>query len=404
MTPMISIVTPSLNQGCYVRQAIESVLAQNDPNFEHIIVDGGSEDETLDVLADYAHLRVICEPDRSQADAVNKGFARARGHILGEINADDYYLPGCFAVVRREMQGDRPAEVVTGGCDYVRDGQVIYQCRPKRGRSEDLQRWFTNGIAHPSTFFTRDAFHRAGGFDPAIRHAPDLDLWLRMAQVAEFRVVPEVLAVNRCHGAACQCRQPDANAAASLFHIARHGSFEAFSEMLSLIAPTLGRGSASETINGLATAYVCTAWALLGRWNVGQPARIALYGAGTHTQWLLRVTAGLPGPHVVAILSDAPAERWLGWPAPLLQPAQLDPRDVDAVVVSSDSYEQAIATRAREHFGDRVPQIRLYEFIAALPLPKDIHTPLGRTPTWLVEASAHPTEIANASGKGVPTV
>jgi hypothetical protein len=385
----ISIVTPSLNQGRFIREAIESVLAQQDPNFEHIIVDGNSTDETLDVLAEYPHLKVYRGPDRSQADALNKGYAQATGLVFGELNADDYFLPGCFAAVRKHMQSPEPAEAITGGCDFVRDGQVVYRCRPQRAAFDDLQRWFRHGIAHPSTFFTRDVFHRSGGYNPEIRYAPDVDLWLRMTQVATFKTIPEVLSVNRCHDAACQCREYDANAIACLYHIARYGSMDAFGEMLRFVGTTIGRGPASETINQLATSYACMVWALLGRWNAGTPARVAIYGAGTHTQWLLRATADVAGPDVVAILTDELPHRPHNGSAPVLQPQQLDADRVDLVLISSDSYEEQIAVRAREHFGDRLPVLRLYEFVAGLPLPKEIFTQLGHAPSWLVERSAH---------------
>lgn len=101
--PMISIVTPSFNQGQYIEDAIKSVLDQDYENFEHIIIDGCSTDNTLEVLKKYPHLIWISEPDEGQSDAINKGFKKATGDIIGWLNADDLYLPGTFNLVEENL-------------------------------------------------------------------------------------------------------------------------------------------------------------------------------------------------------------------------------------------------------------------------------------------------------------
>lgn len=101
--PKISIVTPSFNSAKYIEDCIQSVLNQNYPNFEHIIIDGGSTDGTIEILKKYPHLIWISELDEGQSDALNKGFKMARGEIIGLLNSDDVYLPGTFYKVINEL-------------------------------------------------------------------------------------------------------------------------------------------------------------------------------------------------------------------------------------------------------------------------------------------------------------
>ena len=99
----ISIVTPSFNQGRYIQDAIESILNQKHQNFEHIIIDACSTDNTIEILKKYPHLKWISEPDEGQSDALNKGFKQAEGDIIGWLNADDYYEVDCFKHIINEF-------------------------------------------------------------------------------------------------------------------------------------------------------------------------------------------------------------------------------------------------------------------------------------------------------------
>ena len=122
--PRISIVTPSFNQGHYIAATIESVLAQQYPDFEHIIIDGGSSDITLDVLQRYPHLHVISEPDRGHAHALNKGFRLATGEHPGFLNSDDTLLPHALHRVAKEIDPQRGRHIVMGRCRFI-DAQGV---------------------------------------------------------------------------------------------------------------------------------------------------------------------------------------------------------------------------------------------------------------------------------------
>ncbi|MDQ3190406.1 MAG: glycosyltransferase, partial [Bacteroidota bacterium] len=114
----ISIVTPSYNQAHFIEEAIESVICQNYTNFEHIVIDGGSTDNTIKVLEKYSHLIWISEPDEGQSDAINKGFKMATGDIIGWLNADDLYLPNTFKEVAKNLKKDE-IDAVYGNYKFI---------------------------------------------------------------------------------------------------------------------------------------------------------------------------------------------------------------------------------------------------------------------------------------------
>jgi glycosyltransferase involved in cell wall biosynthesis len=196
--PLVSIVTPSLNQGRYLEQAIRSVLEQDYPHIEHIVIDGGSSDETLEILRRHPQLRWISEPDGGQAAALNRGFRLAQGEIFGWINADDYYLPGAITAAVEPL--------VATGCGLVHgawrqvdeNGLTIRDVAAVRF---DFKRELeaANAVVQPGTLFTRAAFESVGGLDETYRYALDYELWLKLGRRVEVRHVENVLAAYRYH-------------------------------------------------------------------------------------------------------------------------------------------------------------------------------------------------------------
>lgn len=205
--PLVSIVTPSLNQGPFVEQAIESVLEQDYPRIEHIVVDGGSTDETLDVLRRYPQLTWVSEPDGGQAHAINKGFRMASGDVFGWLNADDFYLPGAVSAVVAALR-ETGAALVHGGWRKVDEqGRRLRDVSPVTFDYR-LQLEVRNAVAQPGSFFTREAFEAVGGVDERYRYALDYELWLKLG--ARYRVahVERVLAAYRYHPASKTVDEP----------------------------------------------------------------------------------------------------------------------------------------------------------------------------------------------------
>lgn len=121
--PKISIITPSYNQGHFIEDAIKSVLYQGYPSFEHIIIDGGSDDNTLDILRKYPHLKWISEKDEGQSDALNKGFMMSSGAIIGWLNADDFYLENVFNSVVTNFESNDLSGVYANYIFVNREGE-----------------------------------------------------------------------------------------------------------------------------------------------------------------------------------------------------------------------------------------------------------------------------------------
>ena len=211
--PMISIVTPSLNQGRFLERAMNSVLGQATGNVEYLVVDGGSTDGSVDLIRRYApRLAWWCsEPDQGQYDALNKGFARSTGEIMAWLNADDLYLPWTLALVS-EIFAELPSVqwLTTLSPMTVRDDGTPTGLKPLSRmphRNAFLRGEFRAGpgkagfLMQEATFWRRSLWDKAGGtFDTQFRLAGDFDLWARFFQFAEVTPLSVPLAGFGYHG------------------------------------------------------------------------------------------------------------------------------------------------------------------------------------------------------------
>jgi len=202
-----TIVTPSFDGAAFIERAIASVAAQRGAfEVEHVVVDGGSTDGTVDILRRHPSLRWISEPDRGQSDALNKGFRMATGDVLAWLNTDDVYEPGALAAVAGVL-GAGGRRWCFGECRIVdEDGREVRRAiswyKNRRSRRWSLGRLLGgNFVPQPAVFFRRDLLDEVGGLREAYHLAMDYDLWLRFARAAEPAFVPQPLAAFRWHGA-----------------------------------------------------------------------------------------------------------------------------------------------------------------------------------------------------------
>jgi glycosyltransferase involved in cell wall biosynthesis len=209
--PKISIITPSYNQGHFIEKTIRSIILQNYPNLEFIIIDGGSTDETLEIIKKYDSEITYWEshPDRGQSDAINRGFERATGDIFTWLNTDDYYLPDALYTIAQAYLNNQEKDihVWVGAADKVDEkGQLIYHSQPEDLTIESFYYWRhpkkpkgKGNFLQPSCFFTRKAWEVAGPLDLELEYCMDVALWLRMAENFQFVAIPQKLAVAVGH-------------------------------------------------------------------------------------------------------------------------------------------------------------------------------------------------------------
>ena len=199
--PKISIVTPSYNQAQFLERTIISVLNQNYPNLEYIIIDGGSTDGSVDIIREYEKYLAywVSEPDEGQSHALNKGFAISTGDILAWLNSDDMYLPGAFFAAADTSRKHPDAALVYG--DYIKVDADDRCFALKRQPSFDYHACLHSYIIviQPASFFSRQAFFEVGGIEPSFNYAMDYDLIIRLAQYGNCIHFSKYLAAFRYH-------------------------------------------------------------------------------------------------------------------------------------------------------------------------------------------------------------
>jgi glycosyltransferase involved in cell wall biosynthesis len=180
--PFVSIITPSFNQGIFIEETILSVLSQDYPNIDYIIIDGGSTDNTLEILRKYdSKLKWISEPDRGQADAVNKGLCMAKGEIIGWLNSDDTYNPGAVSKAVEHFSVNPEIIMLYGEAHFIDKGGNIIGKYPTEQFS--LSRLAdTCFICQPTVFMRAEVLKEIGMLDTNLHTCIDYDYWIRISR------------------------------------------------------------------------------------------------------------------------------------------------------------------------------------------------------------------------------
>jgi glycosyltransferase involved in cell wall biosynthesis len=202
MKPFLSVITPSYQQGQFIEETIQSVLRQQDiesVDVEYVVCDGGSTDQTIDLLEKYkGYLKWVSEPDKGQADAVNKGIRMTNGDIIAWINSDDIYYPNTFATVRKVFEENLDVDVVYGHANWIdKSGDFLTKYPVEPWNYKRLRK--TNYICQPAVFFRRNIVEKLGALNIDLNYCMDYELWLRYGEKTAFHYVDTVLSGSRIY-------------------------------------------------------------------------------------------------------------------------------------------------------------------------------------------------------------
>jgi len=205
--PSISIITPSLNQGHYIEETINSVLNQNYQKLEYIIIDGGSTDNTLNILRKNSdRIKWVSQKDEGQTEAINKGLAMATGEIVSYINSDDILSKGTLKIIGNVFASDHEIQWIIGRSRIIdkeskeiRKSITWYKDLLLKTKSKNLL-LITNYISQPAVFWRREIIKKTGTFDENLHYVMDYEYWLRLWKLYTPYFVDEVLAEFRIHG------------------------------------------------------------------------------------------------------------------------------------------------------------------------------------------------------------
>jgi len=234
--PKITIVTPSYNQGQYLEQTILSVLGQQYPNLEYIIMDGGSTDNSVEIIKRYADKLAFWQSktDKGQADAIAQGFSMSTGEILGWVNSDDFLLPECLFSVARRFPQDEKTVALTGRCLLVGPSCELLKVALPTPQTWISMLFYGHGLGQPATFWTRTAYEKVGGLDTSLKFSFDADMFVKLRRIGAIAITSDYLAAFRLHPKSKTSTMQDVHQAETQLIRKRYGkgSFPCISRIL----------------------------------------------------------------------------------------------------------------------------------------------------------------------------
>ncbi|PWB77377.1 MAG: glycosyltransferase [Anaerolineales bacterium] len=298
---LVSVITPSFNQARYLEQTIQSVLGQDYPRLEYIVIDGGSTDGSVAVIEKYADKLAwwVSEKDSGQAEAINKGLARAGGGIVAWLNSDDYYLPDAISSAVKMFEANPDVVMVYGDMLAVDEhGQTINALKYKQLSLEDLLCFQI--IGQPSVFFRREVLEQTGTLDTNFHFLLDQHLWIRIAQHGKILHVDQIWSAARYHAQA-KNRAKAAEFGREAFRILdwagkQPGLAEAVSGVERRARASAHRVDARYLLDGGKSASALAAWfralfihppTALARLNIFTSAVLNLVGLGALRDFIL---------------------------------------------------------------------------------------------------------------------
>lgn len=204
--PRITVITPSYNQGEFIERTLRSVLEQGYPNLQYLVMDGGSSDQTVEILERFRErypesLSFVTEPDRGQAHAVNKGLARADGEIIGWLNSDDTYAPGALQAIASAFSERADCDVIYGHARYISEDDQDLGPYPTRTAFDPAILAHECFLCQPTVFMRKSQLDEGFSLDENLQTCMDYDLWIRLGRVARFSFLDRLLASSRMHPA-----------------------------------------------------------------------------------------------------------------------------------------------------------------------------------------------------------
>lgn len=197
--PLVSIITPTFNSSKYIRETLESVRNQDYKNIQHIVIDGGSSDKTLDIVREYEHIEWVSEPDKGMYDAINKGFKLVKGDIITYINSDDLYFPYTISkIVESYMKAKY--DVFIGYCTFIDEkGRILYTYKFPYLIKNICLKLRRMPFCQSATFWTRKRQKKVGFFNNNYKYSGDFEFFIRLLSTNKISVIRIPIAKFRIH-------------------------------------------------------------------------------------------------------------------------------------------------------------------------------------------------------------